>query len=131
MPRVTGLDHVGLLATDMDRTLAFYRALGLEVLRVSAPDSDGVRSAVIKVGGQELNVFSAPHNVAADRDQPVGVHHFCLNVAAGTIEQLLAELERAGLNPFRGPVERKSGTSLFLHDPDGIKVELRIPKTPR
>jgi catechol 2,3-dioxygenase-like lactoylglutathione lyase family enzyme len=127
MPRLTGLDHVGLLSTDLDRTLAFYRALGLEILRVKGPDGDGVRSAVVRVGEQELNVFSAPGHVPADRERPVGMHHFCLNADAGSVEELIAELRHAGLEVFRGPVVRKSGVSVFLHDPDGVKVELRIP----
>ena len=54
MLKITGLDHVGLLVTDMDKTLDFYRRLGLEVLRTSGADAKGVRSAVMKVGGQEL-----------------------------------------------------------------------------
>ena len=57
MLRPTAIDHVGLKVTDMDRTLDFYQRLGLTLLRTSGPNADGVRTAVIQVGSQELNVF--------------------------------------------------------------------------
>ena len=61
MLKPKGLDHVGLKVTDMDKTLHFYQQmLGLELLRTSGPNADGGRSAVIKVGGQEINLFSGP-----------------------------------------------------------------------
>jgi catechol 2,3-dioxygenase-like lactoylglutathione lyase family enzyme len=47
MLRPTALDHVGLKVTDMDKTLDFYRRLGLTLLRASGPNADGLRSAVI------------------------------------------------------------------------------------
>jgi len=127
--RPKGLDHVALKVTDLDRTLKFYQALGLDVLRTSGPDAEGIRSAVIRVGGQEINVFSGPGFVPADREKPIGMHHFCINMAATSAIELIEGLGAAGVEIFRGPVERASGTSVFVHDPDGIKVELRIEKT--
>lgn len=126
MLKPTGLDHVGLLVTDMDRSLHFYRALGLEVLRTSGPDAKGVRSAVIKVGGQELNVFSGPDLARVDRQNAVGMDHFCLRMEAASVEALMADLRQAGLEVVRGPIKRRDGTSLFLADPDGVRVELQL-----
>jgi len=126
MLKVTGLDHVGLTVTDMDRTLTFYRALGLEVLRTSGPSGDGVRSAVVRVGSQELNVFSPPGLVPGETENPVGMHHFCLRMEAASVEELVADVRQAGLEIVRGPIKRRDGTSLFLADPDGVRVELQL-----
>ncbi|MGH2360605.1 MAG: VOC family protein [bacterium] len=128
MLRPKALDHVALQVTDMDKTLHFYQVLGLELLRTSGPSAEGLRSAVVKVGGQEINVFSRLGFVSVDKENPVGVHHFCLNMEAASIDDLIADLGRAGVEIFRGPVERADGTSVFVHDPDGFKVELRIEK---
>ena len=98
MLRPKSLDHVALKVTDLDKTLHFYQVLGLELLRTSGPDADGGRSAVVKIGGQEINVFSGPHFVSVDRDNPVGVD------------------------------ERRDGTSVFVSDPDGVHVEVRDEK---
>lgn len=128
MLRPKALDHVALQVTDLDRTLRFYQVLGLEVLRTSGPDVEGLRSAVVRVGGQEINVFCHPDFVPVDTEKPVGVHHFCLNMESASVAELVADLGQAGVEIVRGPVERAHGTSVFVHDPDGFKVELRIEK---
>jgi catechol 2,3-dioxygenase-like lactoylglutathione lyase family enzyme len=128
MLRPQALDHVGLKVTDMDKTLHFYhQMLGLELLRTSGPNADGGLSAVIKVGGQEINVFSGPAFVPGAGDNVAGIDHFCLNMDATSIDEIIADLRQAGIV---GPVERRDGTSVFVHDPDGIHVELRLAKGP-
>ena len=122
------LNHVGLTVADMDKTLQFYQLLGLELLRTSGPNAEGVRSAVLQVGSQEINLFSKAGLHSNDGEDVVGVHHFCLNVHAVSIDDLIADLRQVGLTIVRGPVERRDGTSVFLSDPDGIRVELRLPK---
>jgi catechol 2,3-dioxygenase-like lactoylglutathione lyase family enzyme len=125
------LDHVALKVTDMDKTLHFYhQLLGLELLRTSGPNAHGVRSAVVKAGGQEINVFSRPDFVSGAHDNSVGMDHFCLNMDATSIDDVIADLRQAGVDIFRGPVERRDGTSVFVYDPDGVHVELRIAKGP-
>ena len=131
MLRPKALDHVALTVSDMDKTLHFYhQLLGLELLRTSDPGADGGRSAVLKVGGQELNVFSRPDFVSVANDNAVGMDHFCLNMDAASIDDVMADLRRAGVDTFRGPVERRDGTSVFVYDPDGVHVELRVTKDP-
>jgi catechol 2,3-dioxygenase-like lactoylglutathione lyase family enzyme len=56
MLRPKALDHVGLIVTDMDRSLRFYQALGLELMRRSERGAGS--SAVLKVGAQE-STYSA------------------------------------------------------------------------
>jgi catechol 2,3-dioxygenase-like lactoylglutathione lyase family enzyme len=67
MLRLKAIDHVGLRVSDMDKTLDFYQRLGLTLLRTSGPNADGLRSAVIQVGSQELNFFSHPESVPPPR----------------------------------------------------------------
>ena len=47
MLRPKGLNHVALLVTELDKTLDFYRLLGLELLRTSGPNADGGGTAVL------------------------------------------------------------------------------------
>jgi catechol 2,3-dioxygenase-like lactoylglutathione lyase family enzyme len=128
MLRPKALDHVGLKVTDMDKTLDFYQRLGLTLLRTSGPDADGLRSAVIQVGSQELNVFSVPEFVSSGEENRVGMDHFCLTVDAASIDDVIADLRQAGIAVVRGPVERRDGAALFVHDPDGVRVELQLKK---
>ncbi|HVG76667.1 MAG TPA: VOC family protein [Patescibacteria group bacterium] len=126
MLRPTAIDHVGLKVTDMDRTLDFYQRLGLTLLRTSGPNADGVRTAVIQVGSQELNVFAAPGDTAPGPEHPIGMDHFCLSVDAASIDDVVAGLERVGIAVVRGPIKRRDGMALFVHDPDGVRVELQL-----
>ncbi len=104
MLRPQALDHVALKVADMDKTLHFYhQVLGLEFLRTSGPNADGVRSAVVKVGGQEINVFSRPDFVAPANGNSVGIDHFSLNMDAASIDDVIADLRQAGVDIFRGP----------------------------
>jgi len=127
MLKITQLDHVGLVVSDLDKSLDFYTRLGLEVLRTSGPDAKGVRSAVVKVANQELNIFSRPDAVpGGTTENAVGMHHFCLRMEAASVEALMADVRQAELEIVRGPIKRRDGTSLFLSDPDGVRVELQL-----
>jgi lactoylglutathione lyase len=120
MLRPRALDHVGLLVADLDRSLRFYEALGLELLR----RRDG--AAVLKIGNQEINMFCVPDPGVGGADMSRGLDHFCLEMESGSIDELMSAVRAAGLEIVRGPIERRDGSALFLCDPDGVRVELQI-----
>jgi len=121
------LDHLALKVTDMDKTLHFYhQVLGLELLRTSGPNAEGGRSAVLQVGGQKIDLFSRPDFVSADKDKPVGMDHLCLIMDTASVEDLMTHLQQAEVEMFWGPVERHGSTSVYVYDPDGVHVELRV-----
>lgn len=124
--RLRALDHVGLKVKDLDRSLQFYQGLGLNVLRTRGPDADGSRFAVIQVGDQELNISCRPEYVAPGKDNAVGIDHFCFQVDAASIDEVLTALRKAGIAVVSGPLERRDSTALILHDPDGVHVELQL-----
>jgi len=128
MLRVTGLDHIGLKVTDLDKSLHFYHdILGLEVLHTSGPHDNGGRSATLGAGDQKLDVFYRPDFVSADRDKPVGMDHLCLTLDGNSMEDTLEMLRQHDVEVMWGPVTRGGTTSVYVFDPDGIHVELRLP----
>lgn len=120
MLRPKALDHVGLIVSDMERSLRFYRALGAELIR--HPRRPG-GATVLKIGGTELNVFRNT-DAAANAAQPVD--HLCFEMDCADMTELLAELGEAGIEVARGPLERSDGTAVFVHDPDGMRLELLV-----
>jgi len=119
--RLKMLDHVGILVTDLDRSLRFYvEGLGLELLR----RREG--AAVVTVGDQEINMFCAPELAAAESKQPQRIDHFCLTVDYASASDLIAALGDSGIEIVRGPIKRRDGVAVFVSDPDGIRVELQI-----
>ena len=126
MLRLKALDHVGLKVTDLDKTIDFYQRLGFTLLRTKGPAPDGERSAVLQVGSQELNVFSHPEFVSSTKENSVGMDHFCLEAEAASIEDVIEGLRAVGIDVGAGPTKRRAGMSLFVHDPDGVRVELQL-----
>jgi metallothiol transferase len=128
MVQVTGLDHIGLKVTDLDRSLRFYHdVLGLEILHTSGPHDNGGRSATLRTGDQKLDVFYRPDFVPADRDKPIGMDHLCLTLDGESMEHVLGVLRQHQVEIMWGPVTRHGTTSVYVFDPDGIHVELRLP----
>jgi len=127
--RLKALDHAGLKVKDLDSCLHFYQRLGLKVLRTRGPNADGSRAAVLQVGNQELNVSCRPEYVSHGKDNAVGIDHFCLEVEAASINEVIDDLQKAGIEVVSGPLERRDSTALILHDPDGITVELQLKRS--
>lgn len=126
------LDHLALKVTDMEKSLTFYHhILGLEIVRRSGPNEAGGYAAVLRAGDQKLDLFSRPDFVSADKDKPIGMDHLCLQMDAASIDAVIADLRRTGVEIFWGPVERKGNTSVYVYDPDGIHVELRVASLPK
>ena len=125
--RPKAMDHVALKVTDIDASLHFYHdLLGLELLRTSGPHENGGRSANVAAGDQKLDIFYRPDFVPSDKDKPIGMDHICLVVEAESVEELMKYLEEAGVEIFWAPVVRDNSTSVYVYDPDGIHVELRM-----
>jgi catechol 2,3-dioxygenase-like lactoylglutathione lyase family enzyme len=127
MIRPKAMDHVALKVTDMKRTLHFYQdVLGLELRRHSGPNEQGGEAAVLQAGGQALDLFSRPDFVMSDKEKPIGMDHLCLIMEVDSVDGLIEHLQQAQVEIFWGPVERHNTTSVYVYDPDGVHVELRV-----
>ena len=123
--RVRGFDHVALPMANTDAMLAFYKALGFDIVENAAAIS-------VYVGDNMIN-FHRPTrwqdktftNRAPAAVPPCG--DLCF-VWEGTAESLKATLERAAAKIDIGPVprgggRRKTGSSVYARDPDGNLLE--------
>jgi glyoxylase I family protein len=127
MIKPKAMDHVALKVTDMDASIHFYHeVLGLDLVRASDPQASGGRSANVAAGGQTIDLFSRPDFVSADKDKPVGMDHLCFVVEAESVDGLMSYLREAGVEIFWAPVVRDGSTSVYVYDPDGVHVELRV-----
>jgi catechol 2,3-dioxygenase-like lactoylglutathione lyase family enzyme len=131
MIRPKALDHLALKVTDMAGAVHFYHEiLGLELQRRSGPNDKGGEMAVLQAGKQKLDLFSRPDFVSADKDDPVGMDHLCLIMDVPSVDALVDHLQQAKVDIFWGPVERHGSTSVYVYDPDGVHVELRVHTSP-
>lgn len=126
--RVAGIDHVSLPMQHTDAMVAFYRALGFDVVE---------QRAVVSVhAGEHMVNFHRPEVWRRDGftlRAPAAVPpcgDLCF-VWEGSEQTLAARLAGAGAEVEEGPVERQggrrtAGTSVYVRDPDGNLVEFMI-----
>ncbi|MBX9608658.1 MAG: VOC family protein [Gammaproteobacteria bacterium] len=124
--RYHGLDHVVLQVTAIERSLAFYcDALGLRLERII--EDAGIYQLRCGRHIVDLKVLGADTPLAPPANR--GIDHVCLLVD-GEMDAVLEHLARHDVEVTWGPVELYGatgfGTSVYLRDPDGHTVELKL-----
>jgi glyoxylase I family protein len=131
---VAHLDHLDLVVGSLERSLPFYRELLAPLGWRWVHEVEGERGETIhylfrrdgrsSIGLREQGSENAPPH---DR-YAVGVHHVAINGGSRRAVDRAAEWARErGVEIESGPQEYAYSPgyyAVFLHDPDGIKVEL-------
>ena len=119
--------HMGLVVSDLERSLAFYRALGFEV-ESSLPMEDASRSIIfLRLGGFRLELFwyaDTPPVLAGSETRHIGFRHLAL--ATTDIDAVASDLKRGGFLAADTEVRNVAGRYrlFFLEDPDGTEIEI-------
>jgi lactoylglutathione lyase len=120
------LIHTCYRILEIDRSVAFYEALGFNEVR-RAPIRD-----------EAVNVFM---NLPEDGDEPrleltcnngrtepyeIGTGYGHIAITTGDLDSTLAELGQQGIEPEKPPYTIRAGGSriCFVRDPDGYRIEL-------
>jgi catechol 2,3-dioxygenase-like lactoylglutathione lyase family enzyme len=126
---VRGVQHVGLVVSDLERSRGFYGgALGLE--EVPRPESFVFEGAWFQVGDDQIHLLLETDTTSrAGAGEPgpsvaVGLAtHVALEV--DDLEAALRRLAEHGVALVGGPMPRGDGyEQVFLRDPDGYVLEL-------
>ena len=144
---LTGIHHTSLTVSDLERSIAFYTSLGLEVVLRQTPGGTylqkitGFPDAHIKQahlslpgGGHRLELFE----YVSPKGQPVrsrncdpGNTHLAFLV--DDLDAMYTQLSAQGVAFVSPPVTVDAGANigakgLYLRDPDGFTIELFQPK---
>jgi lactoylglutathione lyase len=110
--------HIGLRVADREASVAFYRALGYELVGTVAETPIG-HLTMLKLPQDEfvtLELVSAP-------DAAPGLSH--LVVATGSLDDTIATLDVRGIHAENtSPPDPSSIRTSRLTDPDGNEIEL-------
>jgi catechol 2,3-dioxygenase-like lactoylglutathione lyase family enzyme len=115
--QVNGIDHVVLNVRDLERSKTFY----MEILgfgfrsEFARPDA---KMCFLRCGSQGLDLAEVRE---AEIHGGLEMNHMALRIAAGTIDEVVAELTKVGLAPVG--VSHDPNT-VFILDPDGHRIEL-------
>lgn len=129
MPEVTGIDHIYISVSDLEKSELFYDKVLMNTL--------GFRKNKFPIGGdphiQYFNRFFGfvirPARVqAAHEPYSPGLHHFCLRVdSSEEVHAVARQLCAAGLEATEAklyPEYAPDYTATFFTDPDGIRLEV-------
>jgi catechol 2,3-dioxygenase-like lactoylglutathione lyase family enzyme len=132
---VETIDHLDLVVTSLERSLAFYRGLLGPLGYVRTTEIEGERGERVVYLGRDggrgsvslREVQSDAHEVPYDR-YAIGLHHIAFAASSRAVVDERAEWLRAqGASIESGPREygyTPGYYAVFFHDPDGIKLEL-------
>jgi catechol 2,3-dioxygenase-like lactoylglutathione lyase family enzyme len=126
-----GWDHVTLVGSNADDTVAFYRdVLGLRlVVRQPNLDREGVEHLFFDAGdGRLVTFFVDDSRESAERQEPdVGaVHHLAFRVEPVELPEIRTRLEAAGHRVSE--YDRGAFHSLYTRDHNGLVIELAADK---
>jgi catechol 2,3-dioxygenase-like lactoylglutathione lyase family enzyme len=118
-----GVHHVALLSSDVEQTIRFYQELLEFPLTEIFENRDykGSNHFFFDIGhGNLLAFFDFPGlDLGPYADVLGGLHHIAISVEPERWTHLKAKLDEAGV-----PYQLESGSSIYLTDPDGARVEL-------
>jgi catechol 2,3-dioxygenase-like lactoylglutathione lyase family enzyme len=119
------IDHVVMTVRDIDATCEFYsRVLGMRVVTFA-----GGRKA-LAFGRQKINLHLAGREFAPKAAHPSpGSVDLCL-IAAGTLDDVIAQLASCAVPLIEGPVAKTGATgpirSVYFRDPDANLIEVSV-----
>lgn len=122
---ITSLDHLVLTVSSLDKTLAFYRSLGMTHETFgTAPQRHALRFGPSKIN---IHVKGKEFEPKAENVQ-TGSADLCFLVSE-PVDQVLTSLKEKGLEVLEGgEVVARTGArgklrSVYLRDPDGNLIE--------
>jgi lactoylglutathione lyase len=120
---VASLLHTCYRIGDVDRSVAFYEALGFEEIR-RVPIRDEAVNVFMGLPGDGPRL-ELTHNFGVS-DYELGNGYGHIAISAGDLDATLERLAGLGIEPEKPPYRIREGGSrlCFVRDPDGYRIEL-------
>jgi lactoylglutathione lyase len=120
------LIHTCYRITDIDRSVAFYNALGFEE-KGRFPIRDEAINVFMGVpeDGDEPRL-ELTYNIGRDEPYDLGTGYGHIAITTSDLDGALEQLAAQGIEPERPPYTVREGGSrlCFVRDPDGYRIEL-------
>ncbi|HLI59287.1 MAG TPA: VOC family protein [Solirubrobacteraceae bacterium] len=120
------LIHTCYRITDIDRSVAFYEALGFREVR-RAPIRDEAINVFMNLpeDGEEPRL-ELTYNIGRTEPYDIGTGYGHIAITTENLDGTLAELSKQGIEPERPPYTVSEGGSriCFVRDPDDYRIEI-------
>ncbi|MHB1569999.1 MAG: VOC family protein [Solirubrobacteraceae bacterium] len=121
-----GLVHTCYRITDIDRSVAFYNALGFQEVR-RMPIRDEATNVFMNIpeDGPEPRL-ELTFNHGRTEPYEIGTGYGHIAITADDLDGTLARLAEQGIAPERPPYTVSEGGNriCFVRDPDGYRIEI-------
>jgi lactoylglutathione lyase len=119
------LIHTCYRITNIDRSVAFYEALGFEEVGRLPIRDEAVNVFMNQPGDGDMPRLELTYNHGVDSYE-LGTAYGHIAITTDDIHGTLARLAEQGIEPEKPPYSVREGGSLltFVRDPDGYRVEL-------
>lgn len=132
MFKIAAMDHIVLNVPDIERSLTFYtEVLGLETERVEQFRRGEVPFPSVRVSPETvIDLFPMKQGQELARGPGLtNLNHFTMVVDTADFEAFQKHLVEHGVTIDEGPGRRWGargyGMSVYFHDPDGNRIEVR------
>jgi lactoylglutathione lyase len=116
--------HFGLRVADLDRSLAFYTAVGYEIVG-SVPETPLGHLTMLKLPGDEFVTIELVHDpTRGEVSVSTGFSHFVIKVES--LDATISELAARGIDADEpvSPDGSDDFRTTWVIDPDGYRIEL-------
>ncbi|MGZ4173709.1 MAG: VOC family protein [Solirubrobacteraceae bacterium] len=120
------LIHTCYRITDIDRSVAFYNALGfVEVGRLPIRD-EAINVFMNMPDDGDMPRLELTYNIGHDEPYDIGTGYGHIAISTSDLDGALEQLAEQGIEPERPPYTIREGGSrlCFVRDPDGYRIEL-------
>ena len=116
--------HVGLRVSDLERSLAFYTAVGYAVIGTVEGTAFGTLTMLQLPGDDVVTIELVDDPGQSEAGPGTGFNHLVIQVES--LDTTRADLSAKGIEP--GPVEYPGGSAgprtCWITDPDGYRIEV-------
>jgi lactoylglutathione lyase len=120
------LIHTCYRILDIDRSVAFYEALGFNEMSRFPIGDEAINVYLGRPGEGPEPSLELTYNIGRDEPYEIGTGYGHIAVKVTDLEGVLASLAEQGIEPESPPysVGDDSSQLCFVRDPDGYRVEL-------
>ena len=123
------IDHVVVWVRDLEKSMAFYEALGFEINQHSLKEhrAGKIPFVAVKAGPHnQIDLRPNPDLVPVEREKGNMQHVNVVVNGINNIQVLIDGLAERGLTPDYGPEVQGGSWRIDIYDPDNNRIEMAL-----